>query len=383
METTTTLNTESCQSPYTDTQIQAHPITAHHDIPSPTFRTTPHSSPKNPINAGNLLTRATVLMRTTGTRKRLRLTMVATRPSDGTANDASYQEPAAMVAWTKGESNREVAEMLCDFPVRLSGDLEDACIDKGIDLVISKRFPRSSMVSSLVPVAFDAAAITSVTVAVGEGPHSPLAVSIAERIADSLGVPGSAIAAYRTSEQGDLAQQRLDRLVGSGSSFDTRTLRTHDPRSITDHISKETLLVHGASGGSFIERHLTGTGNRLKSRARGCVLVVRSSEPKCFQSAVSPTLYALAPELLVADALRIMTHPFAPVASARKLLGIVRVETLVTADPRSSIEASIESVTGLNRKDPVRVATFERDHLGPGPLPVIDDEGYLVGVIED
>jgi Mg/Co/Ni transporter MgtE len=78
-----------------------------------------------------------------------------------------------------------------------------------------------------------------------------------------------------------------------------------------------------------------------------------------------------------------MTHPFALVASARKLLGIVRVTTLLTADPGSSIEALIEPVAGLNRRDPVRVATFERDHLGPGPLPVIDDDGYLVGVIED
>ena len=309
--------------------------------------------------------------------------MVTTRPSDGSANDASYPEPAATVAWTKGESNREVAEMLCDLPVRLSGDFEDACIDKGIDVVISKRYPKSNIVSSVIPVAFDADAITSVAVAVGEGPHSPLAVSIAEKVADSLGVPGTAIAAFRTPEQGDLARQRLDRLVGSDSPFDTRTLRTHDPRSIADHISKETLLVHGASGGSFIERHLTGTGNRLKSRARGCVLVVRSSEPKCFQSAVSPTLFTLAPELLAADALQVMTHPFAPVASARKLLGIVRVTTLLTADPGSSIEALIEPVAGLNRKDPVRVATFERDHLGPGPLPVIDDDGYLVGVIVD
>jgi hypothetical protein len=322
-------------------------------------------------------------MRTNGDTKEVRLTMVATRPSDGTANDSGYPNSAATVAWTKGESNREVAEMLCDSPVRLSGEFEDACIDNGVDMVISKRFPRSTIVSSVVPVAFDADAITSVAVAVGEGPHSPLAVEIAERVADALGVPGTAIAAYQTSQQGDLARQRLDRLVDSDSPFDTRTLRSQDPRSIADDISKETLLVHGASGGSFIERHLTGTGNRLKSRARGSVLVVRSSAPKCFQSAVSPTLFTLAPELLVADALQIMAHPFAPVASARKLLGIVRVATLLTADPGSSIEALIEPVAGLNRRDPIRVATFERDRLGPGPLPVIDDDDCLVGVIAD
>ncbi|MEN8239092.1 MAG: hypothetical protein ABFR53_07820, partial [Actinomycetota bacterium] len=282
----------------------------------------------------------------------------------------------------KGESNHEVANLLCELPVRLSGDLDTACIDMNIDVVVSKRFPRSDIVSSVVPVAFDADAIASVAVAVGEGPHSPLAVSIAERVAAGLDVPGTAIAAYRSSDQGRKANQRLGHLVASGSSLDTLALEMPDPRSIADHVSKETLLVHGVGGGSFIERRLTGTGNRLTSRARGCVLVVRSSAPKCFQSAVSPTPYALAPELLVADALQVMTQPFAPVVSARKLLGIVRKETLASADPGSTIEASIERVTGLNLRDPLGVAAFEREHLGPGPLPVIDDDGDLVGVIE-
>jgi hypothetical protein len=307
--------------------------------------------------------------------------MISAHERDALANDRGSPRFSGRVAWTKGESNHEVANLLCDLPVRLSGDLDAACVDMNVDVVVSKRLPRSDIVSSVVPVAFDSSAVTDVAVAVGEGPHSPLAVSIAERVADSLGVPGTAIAAYRSKGQERDARQRLGRLVASGSSLNTLTLQTPDPRSIASHISRETLLIHGAGGGSFIERHLTGTGNRLTSRARGCVLVVRSSAPKCFQSAVSPTPYALAPELLVADALQVMTHPFAPVVSARTLLGIVRVESLVAAEPGDTIEASIEPVVGLNLRDPVRVATFEREHLGPGPLPVIDTDGHLVGVI--
>jgi CBS domain-containing protein len=307
--------------------------------------------------------------------------MISTFPRDELADDHDSSWSTGQVAWTKGESNHEVASLLSDDPVRLSGDHETACIDMGVRLVVAKRFSRSDLVSAVVPVAFDADAITAVAVAVGEGPHSPLAVAIAERVASSLGVPGTAIAAHRTVDE-DEAKQRLGLLVASGSSLDTLALRTPDPRSIVGHISKETLLVHGAGGGSFIERHFTGTGTRLTTRARGCVLIVKSSAPKCFQSAVSPTPYALAPELLVADALQVMTSPFAPVVSARKLLGIVRIEALVDADPSSSIGSLIEPVTGLNRRDPIRVATFEREHFGPGPLPVIDDDGLLVGVIE-
>ena len=307
--------------------------------------------------------------------------MVSTHSRDGLANDRSLPDYSGRVGWIKGESSHEVAELLCDIPVRLSGDLETACIDMNVDVVVAKRLPRSDIVSAVVPIDFDAAAITSVAVAVGEGPHSPLAVSIAERVADSLGVPGRAIAAHRTSHQEEEAKQRLGRLVAPDSCLDRVVLHAPNPRSIADSLSRETLLVHGAAGGSFIERHLTGTGNRLTSRARGCVLVVKSSSPKCYQSAVSPTAYALAPELLVADALQVMTDPFAPVVSARKLIGIVRIDTLVTVDPGSSIESSIIPVAGLNQRDPIRLAAFEREHLGPGPLPVVDDDGKLVGVV--
>jgi len=308
--------------------------------------------------------------------------MISAHPRDGLGHDRHTGEYSGRVAWTKGGSNQEVASLLCDQPVRVNGDLETACIDLNVDIVVSKRFPRSDLVSSVVPVAFNADAITSVAVAVGEGPHSPLAVSIAEKVADSLGVPGTAVAAYRTTDQERVAHERLERIVASGSTLAMSALQTVNPRSIADDLSKETLLVHGAGGGTFIERHLTGTGNRLTSRARGCVLVVRVSSPKCFQSAVDPTPFALAPELLVADAIQVMTYPFAPVVSAHELLGIVRIETLLKADQGAPIEASIEPVTGLNHRDPIRVATFERDHLGPGPLPVIDDDGLLVGVIE-
>jgi CBS domain-containing protein len=309
--------------------------------------------------------------------------MVSTHSRDGLANNRSLPEYSGRVGWIKGESNHEVAGLLCDLPVRLSGELESACIDMNVDVVVAKRFPRSDIVSAVVPIDFDAAAITSVAVAVGEGPHSPLAVSIAESVADSLGVPGRAIAAHRTSHEAGEAEQRLSRLVAPDSALDPVALRTANPRSIADQLSRETLLVHGAAGGSFIERHLTGTGNRLTSRALGCVLVVRSSSPKCYQAAVSPTAYALAPELLVADALQVMAHPFAPVVSARRLLGIVRIATLVTADPGSSIESLIEPMAGLNQRDPIRLAAFEREHLGPGPLPIVDDEGALVGVVEE
>ncbi|MCL1597608.1 MAG: hypothetical protein M3094_00370, partial [Actinomycetia bacterium] len=157
--------------------------------------------------------------------------------------------------------------------------------------------------------------------------------------------------------------------------------QTPDPRSITEHLSKETLLVHGAAGGSFIDRHFTGTGNRLTSRARGCVLVVKDAPRRCFQVAVDPTGYALAPELLVSDALHVMAHPFAPVVKAHRFLGIVRAHTLVHADAAEAVAAHVEPADGLERCEPIDAVAPIREQLGDGPIPVVDDEGNLTGVV--
>lgn len=291
------------------------------------------------------------------------------------------EERRHRVAWTKGGTNREVAELLGDGIVRITGDLDATCIDNRIDLLVTKRFPRSDIVPTVVPVGFDAETVTSLAVAVGDGPHSARAVSIGETVANALGIPGTVITAYRTNTELESAEERLTRLTDTRSGFETMAIQTPNPRTITEHLSKETLLVHGAAGGSFIDRHFTGTGNRLTSRALGSVLVVKDAPQRCFQITVDPTGFALAPELLVSDALQVMLHPFAPVVTTQQLLGIVRIRTLVRANPRATIEQYVEAVAGLDICDPVQGATAERERLGPGPLPVVDDAGNLVGVI--
>ncbi len=307
--------------------------------------------------------------------------MVSTYETNNPPANLPEDDQHDRVAWTKGGSNRDVAELLGVSPVRITGDLATSCIDNRIRLLVTKRFPRSDLVTNVVPVGFDASAITSVAVAVGDGPHSPRAVTIGGIVAASLGVAGTVITAYATPDEREIAQQRLDRLTANGSTFETLAIETPDPRSITEHLSRETLLVHGVAGGSFIDRHFTGTGNRLTSRARGCVLVVRDAPQRCFQIMASPTGFALAPELLVGDALAVMSHPFAPVVAAHRLLGVVRSETLAQVESSSTIEPHIETVAVCDRCDPTDMVISERERLGPGPLPVVDHEHNLVGVI--
>jgi hypothetical protein len=309
--------------------------------------------------------------------------MVSTYETSEPPHSQPEEDRHDRVAWTKGGSNREVAEILGTDPIRITGDLDTACIDSRIELLVTKRFPRSEVVPSVVPVGFHTDAIDSVAIAVGDGPHSPLAVAIGESVARRLAVPACVITAYSTQDEYDDAQRRLGTLTVGKTELDSTAIQTSDPRSITEHLSKDTLLVHGAPGGSFLERHFTGTGNRLTSRARGCVLVVKDAPRRCFQIATDATGHAIAPELLVMDALHVMVHPFAPVVRAHELLGIVRAHTLVHADAGSPIAPFVEPEDGLERCEAIDAIASKREHLGNGPIPVVDDQGNLTGVILD
>ncbi len=307
--------------------------------------------------------------------------MVSTHETSDAPRTRPEEDRHERVAWTKGGSNLEVAEILTDDPVRITGDLDTSCIDHRIELLVTKRFPRSEIVPTVVPVGFDVDAIRSVAVAVGDGPHSPLAVRVGDTIARRLGIPGSVITAYATEDEYPDALDRLARLVDGRPDLDTTAIQTADPRTITEHLAKETLLIHGAAGGSFLDRHFTGTGNRLTARARGSVLVVKDAPRRCFQVAVDPTGFAVAPELLVTDALHVLTQPFAPVVKAHRLLGIVRAVTLEGADAGDTVARFVEPCEGVQRCSAVEHVAAKRLELGDGPIPVVDRHGNLTGVI--
>ncbi|NHZ70396.1 MAG: CBS domain-containing protein [Proteobacteria bacterium] len=285
------------------------------------------------------------------------------------------------VAWTKGSAHLEVAELLGGEPLRVTGDLDTSCVTNRVDLLVTKRFPRSLLVPTIVPVGFDASAIRQVVVAVGFGPHTPRAVRTAERVAHSLGVTGKLMTAYASSDEADAAHTRLSQHVTASSGFEIEAIETSDPRSLTDHLSRDTLLVHGAGGGSFLDRHFKGTGSRLTSRSQGCVLVVKDAPQRCFQVMLDPTEFAVSPELLVGDALQLMAYPFAPVVIAHRLVGIVRVGDLIQASPGEPIGDLVRETPSVEQCDPAENIDIAREDLGPGPVPVIDDDHNLIGVI--
>lgn len=314
-------------------------------------------------------------------RKQTAVSMISIDNDNFYSQDTQTGYSSQRVAWTKGGAQSEVAEILGDVLMRVTGDLDVSCVTNRVHLLVTKRFPRSLLVPTVVPVGFDLESIHQVTVAVGDGPHTPRAVRTAAQVATSLGIPGTMLTAYGSEHDADAANERLSRYASSTPDFDAIAIETADPRSITDHLSRDTLLVHGAGGGSFLDRHFTGTGSRLTSRARGCVLVVKDAPERCFQVMHDPTEFAISPDLLVADALQLIALPFAPVVAAHQLLGIVRVRDLMDVSPGHSIAELISQVPTLNECDPTQELVALREEAGPGPIPVTNADGDLVGVV--
>ena len=93
-------------------------------------------------------------------------------------------------AWIQRGGCRSLAEILADetaIPVR--GDLAETCVRELIDLLVARRMTRFDLVSTLVAHDVDLDGVGSLTIAVGDGPHSPLAVHVGARIGEAPGVP--------------------------------------------------------------------------------------------------------------------------------------------------------------------------------------------------
>ncbi|MCL1599420.1 MAG: hypothetical protein M3094_09565, partial [Actinomycetia bacterium] len=71
--------------------------------------------------------------------------MVSTHETSDSPRSHPDEDRHERVAWTKGGSNLEVAKILGTTPLRISGDLDTTCIDNRIELLVTKRFPRSEV----------------------------------------------------------------------------------------------------------------------------------------------------------------------------------------------------------------------------------------------
>jgi hypothetical protein len=193
------------------------------------------------------------------------------------------------VAWSRGVGCAEVAGLLAASTVLpVAGDLRRFCVGDRIDALVTPRLGSFDLVPVVVPheVALDD--IQAVTVAVGRGSHSDLAVAVATRVASGLGVPAVAATVYRSNDEISAALDRLAGIGAAGLDIGRLALSGASALELLDSLDRHTLLVVGAPGGSGLQRQLFGTGHRLVARAPGGALVVRTSASPCYQEAALP-----------------------------------------------------------------------------------------------
>jgi len=287
------------------------------------------------------------------------------------------------LAWTRGPGCFELASLLSEAdPVAIDGDPRRTCISEQIDCLVSRKLTSFDLVPMIVPTEVDITRVESVTAAVGDGPHSPLAVAVAERLGARLGLPASVATAYHTTEGRTQAEERLARLAAPfQDTVELQAVEAQRAAELVDALPDTTLLVMGAPGGSWFYRQIYGPGHRLAVAAPNGVIVVRSEPRRCFHAAVSPTPYAIGVHLSVADARRVVSAAVAPVTEEGQLVGIVRRSELTSAPDSTSIESLMEPAVAVSAAEPVANAADLSVFLDNGPIPVVDDEGNLIGVL--
>ena len=286
------------------------------------------------------------------------------------------------VSATRGSSCFEVAQVLGDDGVtRVDRDVVRYCVTHRIDLLVVRRLSNFDLVPSVAPYGVDLEAVSSVTAAVGDGPHSPLATAVAARMAAGLGIPGVVATVYRSEEEVEAADQRLERLGAAHPELERHAVQRPSAAKLIETLTPETLLVVGAPGGSWFQRQIYGVGHRLQVKAPGGALLVRDAPRRSFHEVVDAEGTALGPRLRVGDARQVMTHSSAPVADEGRLVGVIRAAAIAEVDPDVLVGDLMEDPVSVGISEEASAAGELVEFLDGGPVPVVDGGGRLVGVI--
>ena len=281
------------------------------------------------------------------------------------------------VVWTRGKGCAELSELLAEDSQRIGGgDLAGECIDSRADLLVARRLPGSfDLVNVAVPIDFQPEKVTRVVAAVGGGPHSLLAASVASRIGRALGVPAEMVsAAVPDDEQG--ASAVLDRIGSSVPDIAGRVVEVDNIERLLEGLDGGSLVVLGASGGSWLQRMLFGPGARLRRTAQTGMVVVRSAPDRVFRFMGEPVY--VAPLREAKDTLRFHDQRILAVAEAGRLVGVVRRERLLEAGS-ASVESLMEEAMSVRVDETIEEAWELEPDFGSDPIPVTDHEEHLVG----
>ena len=187
------------------------------------------------------------------------------------------------------------------------------------------------------------------------------------------------VCAYRDEEGQAGALRLIQDLYAEIPDIEYRLVEAADATELTSQLPEDTALVLGAPGGGWLQRTFFGQGAKLIQAAPAGAIVVRSAPRRVFQEMGEPVYTS--PLHLATDLLRIYPQSRLAVTEGGKLVGVVRREALELAESGVSVSEIMDgpiSVLVTAALDEVRDVWKEFD---PDPVPVIDDEGSLVGGI--
>ncbi len=295
----------------------------------------------------------------------------------------SPRRPAAPwnVVWTRGSGTGAVAAMLTDQePTRVEGDLRSACIDARADALVTKKLSSFDLVNVAAPYKVDPERVRAVAAAVGSGPNSLLAASIAHRIARNLAIPGSLITAPPPGTSEASARALLDDLARDAPGLSRTVAIDGGAASIVERVGDETLLILGEPGGSWLHRQFFGPGRKIIHSAPAGALVVRAAPTRCFRYATEPVYVGAA--MRAGDAVRVTELRVIPVVDDGRLIGITRRSALIEADPDLPVGSLMHPPLALAEDDALDAAWGLAAAYEGAPIPVVDGDGALVGTID-
>lgn len=282
--------------------------------------------------------------------------------------------------WTRGSGCGELAELLAtEAAIRADRGPARSCLDHCADLAVMAGGGSFDVVPTANPIDFDPDRVRFVVGAVAGGPHSRLASVVAARVAGSLGVPGEVVSGFRTTSGAGIAAAA----VADGTASSGLPGRIEEVSSAADLAATfppGTLLVLGAPGGSWLHRQFLGPGQRLTAAATAGAVVVRSQPLRAFHR-MQP-LTGISTHIRVADARLVAEEQVQAVIDEGRLVGVVRMSSLASADPDSEVGAVMEQVPLASAYDALADLRGLEEFFEGSPIPVVDKRGRLVGGVE-
>ncbi|MGH9051414.1 MAG: CBS domain-containing protein, partial [Acidimicrobiia bacterium] len=285
------------------------------------------------------------------------------------------------VLWTRGKGCAELAETLAGegTAARVSGDLVDACVSARADLVVGRRMASSfDLVSLAVPYEFAREKVRGVVAAVSGGPHSTLAVRVAERLGTELGVPATLISAFRVPPDRPAALMTLELVGRAAPGLSARAIQADSAAGLVGELREGSLLVLGAPGGSLIQRLFLGPGARLRARAPAGAVVVSQAPRRVYQLMSDPD--GVSPLLRAADARRLITEPV-PVVSEGRPVGLFRPDEAAGMATEAIVADLMEEPATIESSALIAEARSLMAGRGHAPLAVVDRRGDLIGCL--